>query len=138
MSLVRLATLGLAGALAAAAGCATKSASVVQLDAQDNGISVHLRVGEKLKLSLASNITTGYSWELVELDTTVVENTAQEYVPDPAPEGMTGVGGIEIWDFTGRSPGTTPLRLEYRRPWEPKDIEAADSFELAVTVTAAE
>lgn len=135
MKLTRLMTLGLAGALAAAVGCA-KSATVIQLDARNNGTAVRLSVGGKLKLSLASNITTGYSWELVELDTTVVENTAQEYVPDPAPEGMVGVGGTEIWDFTGRSPGTTPLRLEYRRPWEPKDIEAADSFELAITVTA--
>ena len=137
MSLARLAQLGLAGALAlpAGGGC-SRSETVVQLHAQDGGSTVKLSVGGKLRVSLASNITTGYSWQLVELDTAILENTGQEYVPDPAPPDIVGRGGTEHWEFTARAPGDTDLRLEYRRPWEPQDIAAAGSFQVAVTVNS--
>ena len=137
MRLARLATFSLAAALGVAPGCSCfEPESVIQLHAEDNGTEVTLSAGGKLRVSLASNITTGYSWQLVELDTVVLENTGQEYVPDEAPPNIVGRGGTEHWQFTARLPGQTALRLEYRRPWEPEDIEEADSFQVAVTVTA--
>lgn len=115
----------------------TPDAPAVELDEDDDGTEVTIAVSETLTVTLASNATTGYAWEYLEVDDGVLENTGQEYVPDEAPEGMVGVGGVEIWEFTGRTAGTTTLRLEYRQPWMPEE-EPADSFEVQVTVTEAQ
>ena len=107
--------------------------STTQLDAGDDGSTVTVPASARFTVSLRSNPTTGYSWAIVDLNTSIVENTDHQYVQDAAPPGMVGVGGTETWEFTGCSAGTTTLRLEYRRPWE--DKEEADSFEVTVTVT---
>ena len=116
-------------------GCVpTSSGEAVTLDADDNGSTVTIPVSGSFTVSLASNPTTGYEWGLVDLTTSILENTDHQYVQDAAPPGMVGVGGTETWEFTGRSAGTTTLRLEYRRPWETE--EEVESFEVTVTITA--
>ena len=105
----------------------------IQLDADDNGTAVTVAVSECFRVSLNSNPSTGYVWEVAESDASILETTGQRFAPAPGPD-MPGKGGTDIWDFTGRSPGSTTLRLEYRRPWETEG--ALDSFEVTVTVTA--
>ena len=132
MTMKRLTVLGITGALVAVAGCMG-----VQLTAEDNGTTVTIAVSGRLTVNLASNPTTGFQWALVELDTAVVENTAQRYVPTLTLPGMVGSGGTEVWEFTGVAEGTTTLRLEYRRPWETEE-DPAYTFEVTVTVGAAQ
>lgn len=105
----------------------------IQLDENDDGSAVTMMVGGTLIVTLESNATTGYAWELAELDTTVLENTDQTYTP-PA-SGAAGAPGTETWVFTARGAGTTTLRLEYRRPTDPEGTEPADTFEVTVTVS---
>ena len=136
MKVKRLVALGLAGALMCVAGC-NGWGLIIWLDADDNGSTLSIPVGGKIVVRLASNPTTGYDWELVELDTTVVEDTAVTYVPDPVPPGLVGSGGTAVWQFTAVGEGETALRLEYRRPFEP-EADPEDVFEVNITVTAAE
>jgi len=124
---MRLSSLGLlAGVvLFAAAGC--RSSGRVEIADTDNGSQVGLEVGETLGLSLESNPTTGYRWEVSELDQSILVETYHEYEADsPA---ITGSGGREIWRFQAQRPGSTTLRLEYRRPWE-EDVEPFQTFNV--------
>ena len=77
--------------------------------------SVTLRPGKKLVLRLKSNPTTGYYWYETIGNDAVVELVSNEYAPDPAPEGITGSGGAQVFTFTGVAPGRTEIDLVYKR-----------------------
>ena len=116
-------------------GCPFVPAGSLVFEAEDSGSDVTVDVGAKLIVRLASNASTGYQWELAELDTAVVEHTSTTFrsacrIPTP------GCGGTDTWTFTALSPGSTALRMVYHRSWE--DQEPAETFELNVTVTATE
>jgi inhibitor of cysteine peptidase len=118
------------------AGCsqphqAATAPQTLDLKEADNAATVQVSRGGEVRVTLDANATTGYSWTLARIDPGVLERTQQEYV---APQtSRVGAGGREVWRFKARSAGTTPLRLEYRRPWE-KDTAAARVFEVTVTV----
>ena len=133
---LRQAACAVFGMSAILGGCA-KPQDALSLTEEDNGRAITIAVGECFDVRLKSNVTTGYEWQLVEMDASILENTDKEYVQDIAPPGMTGVGGTEIWEFAGETPGQTELRLEYRRPWEPVANKPEDTFEIEVTVKAA-
>ncbi|WP_405132660.1 protease inhibitor I42 family protein [Nocardia sp. NBC_01388] len=100
-----------------------------------DGKDIPLRVGQGLEVRLAANPTTGFAWQLAELDqNTVKENGGAEYQQDPSPGGMAGVGGQTTWKFTATAPGATHLLLEYRRSWE-QGVPAAETFALNLTVS---
>ncbi|MCP4249913.1 MAG: protease inhibitor I42 family protein [bacterium] len=117
-------------------------AAAAELTDADDGGTVALAVSARMTISLASNPTTGFEWGLAEFDEAVLEHTGQDYIEDDPPpggwpEGWSGVGGTDVWEFTARAAGETTLRLEYRRDWEDEEV-ADDSFEVTVTVTAEE
>ena len=58
--------------------------------------------------------------------------------PDPEPvftpdSSLAGAGGRFTFRLLANAPGTSPLRLVYRRPWE-KEVPPLQYFDLAVTV----
>jgi inhibitor of cysteine peptidase len=111
--------------------------SGIPLGADDEGALVLIPISERFTVELASNASTGYAWQLAEIDASILENTDQVYV---GPEGdpMPGTGGHELWQFTGRASGVTTLRLTYLQPWRSEEDEEWDSFEVSVTVLAGE
>ena len=112
-------------------GCA--SAGDVTLGERDAGKTVTLVVGEKLEIMLASNPTTGYSWQVVDDAGGIVSLSADpEYVQDPGPE-VVGRGGAERLSFVAKKTGTGSILLEYRRPWE-KNVEPEKTFEVPLRV----
>jgi len=104
----------------------------IELDEGDNGSTILAPVSSRIIVTLVSNASTGYQWELGELDQSILENTDWEFVPPDVM--MPGAPGSEIWEFTARSAATTTLRLEYRRPWESQQVDPADTFTVTVTV----
>ncbi len=109
-----------------------------RLGAADDGSTVTMKVGAMFTVTPASDPTTGFEWQLAEMDTTILENTDQRYVPDATSLLLVGAGGTEVWEFVARSSGTTTLRLEYRREFESEEVDPEDSFEVTVVVTQAE
>jgi len=100
------------------AGCATTSGPKVLTDF-DTGHEITVAVGEVFDVELPSNRTTGYNWSEQSTGEVVVEQVGKPvYVPNPAPFGMVGVGGKEIWRFRATKAGRQTLRLDYARPWE--------------------
>lgn len=119
---------------ASLAGCAAAAPETVSLDRASHGRTATVRLGGLIRLALPSNATTGYQWELATSGGAVLENTLHRYVPPNT--DRVGAGGVEQWEFRARQPGGATLRLEYRRPWESKSLDPAETFEVAVTVPA--
>jgi len=94
---------------------------------------VEVAVDGSLTVTLGSNQTTGFKWELAEItDESVLEYVDDEYVP-PEDTGVVGAGGKEIWTFKALKKGTTEVSMEYSRPWEGGE-KAEWTFVLTVVV----
>ncbi len=109
--------------------------TAIELERASSGRSVTVAVTGVIRVTLPSNPTTGYRWVWAGGSDDRLENTRKAHVPDRA-DGRVGSGGREVWEFTARAPGESVLRLEYRRPWEPREVDPADRFEVLVKVTA--
>jgi inhibitor of cysteine peptidase len=102
----------------------------MKISAEDNGGQVTFEVGQTLVLTLASNPTTGYEWEVAEIDEAILKESYHEYKADwPV---LIGSGGKDIWHFRAEAEGRTTLTLNYRRSWE--EAEPIQTFSLEVVV----
>lgn len=95
-----------------------------------SGTTVTLRPGGKLNLKLDSNPTTGYYWYLKDIDASLVDQLSDDYFADPAPEGITGSGGHQMFVFEALRTGKADLKLSYER--SPQDV--ADTLTLKIKV----
>ena len=105
------------------------------LGAEDNGRQVALVPGQMLVIALESNPTTGYSWELIEGDSAVVQQVGEVEFSASAQEGeqLVGAGGTETFRFGAVDQGQTTLTLVYHRPWE-KGVAPLETFSVEVVV----
>lgn len=90
---------------------------VVRVAQENTGKTVTLRTGGRLEVALASNPTTGYSWQREGGDTAVLAADSSRYQPSNTQPGVVGSGGTQILVFRGARPGRTRLVLVYRQPW---------------------
>ena len=93
---------------------------------------LNVTVGQEFTVTLASNATTGYHWELAApLDEAVVKLVNSEYrTPETS---ALGAPGQEIWTFQAVGKGQTVINLKYVRPWE-KDVAPVETASYGVTV----
>lgn len=89
-----------------------------------------LRPGGKLVVELQSNPTTGYYWSQTSGETGVLAFLTDDYVADPAPEGVVGSGGRQVITFEAVAPGRTTLVLSYQR--SPQDVAETRSIKIKV------
>ena len=119
----------LLAALCLASACGSQKA--VQLSVDDAGSQVQLTTGQTLEVSLEGNPTTGYGWEVAEVDETILRKLEQQ---DFQPESdLVGAPGIQTLRFEAVGKGQTTLKLVYRRPWE-KGVEPLNTFAVEVIV----
>lgn len=79
--------------------------------------------GKIIIITLESNKTTGYAWQLAKaLDTNIVDFMSSEYFTHNT--DLIGSGGTEVWSFRAMGQGRTKIGFEYVRPWE-KDVAPA-------------
>ena len=116
----------LAGVLLMA--CGTKEDALRE---EDSGRQVELAVGEKMFITLDSNPTTGYQWEVADVDASVLAQLGTEYDADSSQ--LIGSGGEEIFTFEAVGLGETSLQLIYHQPWD--DAPPDDDFSVTVVVT---
>ena len=91
---------------------------------------VAVREGQTFALTLGSNPTTGYIWQLAEpLNEGIVRFISQEYRMDKT--DRVGAGGLEIWTFKAVGSGETRINMKYVRPWE-KDTTPADTAQFKI------
>ena len=125
--------VGLTFILVLLTACA-ETPSVIDLDAANNGVSLETTSGQTINITLDSNITTGYKWNLVtEPDAKVLRLLSSQYVePGASNPPVVGAGGKEIWKFQTTGRGTTSLKLAYFRPFDPGQV--AKEFSATVVV----
>ena len=110
------------------AGCAAPELS---LNANNANGRVELRKNQSFIISLESNPTTGYSWEVSALDERLLQqNGAPEFTPQT---DRIGAGGIQTFHFRAIERGETQLTLVYRRPWETA-VLPAKSYAVTIVV----
>jgi inhibitor of cysteine peptidase len=113
-----------------AAGC-TAASGPVELTADSSGSTQQLSVEQELRITLASNQTTGYRWAV---DGVVPSQLEQVGEPTYSSEStMVGAGGQEVWTFKGAQTGSGELRLKYWRSFEPT-AQPAETFSVTVNV----
>jgi inhibitor of cysteine peptidase len=110
------------------------SADTVDVNETDNGGQVELELGKLLVVTLESNPSTGYRWELIENNDSILKQFGQvEFKSsDTGDPPMVGAGGWEIFRFKAVSAGQMTLELVYHRSWE--DAEPLKTFSVQVTV----
>jgi inhibitor of cysteine peptidase len=106
-------------------------AKTVKITAEDNGQTITLKQGETLSLSIEGNPTTGYGWEVSEVDPNILASAGEPgYKSD---SNLVGAGGVYTFKFTAENAGTTSLKLKYWRSFEP-DVAPIETFEITVIV----
>lgn len=98
----------------------------------DSGKTITLAVGEQIQVTLESNPTTGYQWELDEIDLSVIKQQGEVSYKATHNVYVVGSGGDETFIFEAVGAGETTLTLIYHQPWE--EAEPVDTFFITVVV----
>jgi inhibitor of cysteine peptidase len=108
--------------------------STIRLDSSANGRQVSLARAQLLEVALPTNPSTGYRWDVAEVDTAIVQQQgASTYAPEAGPQPLVGAGGTETFRFKAIGAGRTTLKLIYHRPWE-TNVDPAQTFALQLVV----
>ena len=90
-----------------------------------------LEVGDKVRLELCSNPTTGFQWDYEITTENIVKEEDHDF--EEPEEGVIGAAGIELWTFEAVEKGTTEIHMEYSQPWE-GGLKAEWTYTVTVTV----
>jgi inhibitor of cysteine peptidase len=121
--------IALMGLLILTTGCGQQK---LALTAADKGSQVEVAVGQKILVTLDGNPSTGYSWDVKELETSLLEQVGEAKFESNAPS-LVGSGGTQTLTFKALQAGTTTLTLVYHRPWE-TEVEPIDTFSVTVVI----
>jgi len=114
---------------------ACSTSKEVKVVASATGSLVELRKGQILVFTLESNPTTGFQWEVIKNDESVLQQKgeAEFKSSDTSNPPASGKGGTETFRFDAQSAGNVILKLVYHRSWE-KEVEPLKTFTLHVVV----
>lgn len=79
--------------------------------------TIEVTVGEEFLISLDSNPSTGYSWEVTSPLPAWLELIGSEYIHAHTDPPVIGGSGTEEWTFRANDAGTATVTFEYRQPW---------------------
>jgi inhibitor of cysteine peptidase len=102
-----------------------------RLTEADAGHSIELRANDRLEVTLPGNPTTGFQWDVRDVNTTILQPIGEsEFEP---PSRAVGRGTQITLRFAAVGSGQTELKLIYHRSFE-QDVPSAQTFEVTVTV----
>jgi inhibitor of cysteine peptidase len=104
---------------------------LVQLTEADGGRTIELTGGDSVVIALQGNPTTGYLWEMLSGDKTILRPVGEPRFRRES--SAIGAGGTFSMRFEAVAAGRAVLRLGYRRPFE-RDIPPIRTFQLTVIV----
>jgi inhibitor of cysteine peptidase len=128
--IVTVAVLVFVGTLVLSA-CVIPGQGGKEVTKADNGKTVEVTKGSDLKVVLESNPTTGYKWEVKEVDASILKQAGEAAYK--ADSDAVGAGGKETFTFNAVGAGQTTLKMEYRRPWETEE-PAVETFAITIVV----
>ncbi|NQU34929.1 MAG: protease inhibitor I42 family protein [Bacteroidetes bacterium] len=98
---------------------------------ENSGSSVNLGNDDPFEIELSGNPSTGYTWQVVSFDSTVIKQ-----VGDPvykASSDRIGSAGMYTFKFQTIADGQTNLLLVYKRKWEEHTLHDK-TFEMKIVV----
>ena len=95
--------------------CSGCGAQKVTLTQQQDNQSVHVQAGETITLQLDENPSTGFTWEITQMDPNLLTLQDSTYTQNSSGPGETGVGGTHTWTFVAKQSGTVHLQLKLWR-----------------------
>lgn len=95
-----------------------------------SGTKVTLRPDGLLRIKLDSNPTTGYYWSIDTSNLEIVELVSEDYFADPAPEGLVGSGGHQMFVLRAVKTGSGDVSISYAR--SPADVFEVKTLRLKV------
>jgi inhibitor of cysteine peptidase len=98
---------------------------------EDANRTVVVDVGVSAIVELPANPSTGYTWEIVEIDRAVLSPAGEPVFESDSPS-LVGAPGLLCFTLEAMEPGTTDVRFVYHRPWE--DVEPIDEFTVTIEV----
>jgi len=93
-----------------------------------------LEVGEEALIDLSENHTTGFIWHYEIAGDGIVEVISDEYISDPNPNGVDGVGGSRRITIKAVAPGEASIEMVCKRA----DDEIAETRAYPIVVSAAD
>jgi len=106
----------------------------VRFTEADNGGTTSLAVDRPFEVLLKGNPTTGYLWQVVDLDPSILQQVGEPAYKSES--SALGSAGRYTFRFKTVGPGQTLLKLIYHRPFE-QGVPPVEVFELNMTVEAA-
>ena len=103
----------------------------IRVTAEDAGSQLELAQGQILVVSLESNPTTGYRWEVSGSTEPALRQVGEAEFE--ARSDLIGAPGVETFRFEAAGAGEMTLTLAYHRPWE-EGIEPLETFSVQVAV----
>jgi inhibitor of cysteine peptidase len=85
-----------------------------------------VRHGEKFKIELESNPSTGYRWQPPFFDQSILKLISSEFVNNI--KNQIGSAGIQRFNFEATKEGTTSIKIVYKRAWEADAIKSKEFF----------
>ena len=105
--------------------------SIMQLTEADSGRVIELDVGDQLNITLPANPTTGFQWEVSNIDSTILRQIGESEF-EPASNAVGSGGQFKI-RFEVVGAGQTELQLIHHRTFE-ENVAPIQTFEVNITV----
>ena len=99
---------------------------------EDDGKIANLKVADEFFISLDASPTTGYTWAVAQIDSSLIEQIGE--VAFKAESELLGASGIQTFTFNCIQTGNTVLEMIYHRPWD-KESAPLDTFSLTLNIT---
>ncbi|TLX54703.1 peptidase inhibitor I42 [Stutzerimonas nosocomialis] len=113
------------------AACSSTPPSSVSLK-DDRSCPLNLHAGQTLIVSLPSNPTSGYRWNLQDAAPGQLKSLGPEVFSSPDKD-VIGGEGLSTWRFQVQGGGSGRLYLAYQQPWDAA-AEPAGLFDCRIEV----
>lgn len=108
-------------------------AETIALTKTDTGKTVRAKIGDLVSITLPSEPSAGYNWELRDFESNVAGYHSGETLPIHDGNVLLGAPAQTVMTLQALKPGTQDIKLVYRRLWEPPD-RIADTFVFRLEV----
>ncbi|MBU0529824.1 protease inhibitor I42 family protein [bacterium] len=96
-------------------GCSSTTISIKENNQKEK---YSLREGDIIEVILNANPSTGYIWQIVNIDNLKLTLVDETYTAKTINKDIVGSGGNKIYHFKAISKGNTAIELIYFRPFE--------------------
>ncbi len=104
----------------------------VRLSSSNNGGQVTLGANDMLVVQLRSNPSTGYRWDVQNLNNGIVTQVKEDAdFAEMKTAQLLGASTVQTLRFQGVSKGSTTLTLVYHRAWE-KESPALETYSIQI------